>query len=253
MRVTFLGTGTSMGVPVAGGFGSEFISSDPRDKRTRCSLWVQTEKTSLLIDAGPEFRLQTLASGLSSIDALLVTHEHMDHVTGIDDLRSFNYDAGSSIPCFSSERILHSIQHRFDYLFGSDRYPGSTHLACKVVEKPFELGDATITPIPILHGSLPILGYRINDLVYLTDISGLPETSRPLVEGANVLILGALRWGDSHPSHFTMEQAVEFVESLDVSETYFIHMNGSVDTQKSHDSLPENIRLAHDQQVLWVQ
>lgn len=252
MRVTFLGTGTSMGVPVAGGFGAESISSDPRDQRTRCSLWVQTEGVSILIDAGPEFRLQTLASGLSSIDALLVTHEHMDHVTGIDDLRSFNYDAGKPIPCYSSERILSSIQHRFDYLFGSDRYPGSTHLDCMPVEGPFDVGDATITPIPILHGSLPILGYRINELVYLTDISGLPDTSRPLVEGADILILGALRWGHGHPSHFTIEQAVELVETLDVSQTYFIHMNGSVDTQQTHDSLPPNIRLAHDQQVLWI-
>lgn len=252
MRVTFLGTGTSMGVPVAGGFGASSVSSDPRDKRTRCSLWVQTEGASILIDAGPEFRLQTLASGLSSIDALLITHEHMDHVTGIDDLRSFNYDTGSPTPCYSSGRILDSIQHRFDYLFGSDRYPGSTHLECVRVEEPFQVGDASISPIPILHGSLPILGYRINQLVYLTDISGLPDTSRPIVEGAEVLILGALRWGQGHPSHLTIEQAVELVETLNVRQTYFIHMNGSVDTQQTHESLPPSIRLAHDQQVLWI-
>ena len=252
MRVTFLGTGTSMGVPVAGGFGASSVSRDPRDTRTRCSLWVKTEQASILVDAGPEFRLQTLASGLSSIDALLLTHEHMDHVTGIDDLRSFNYDSGSSIACYSSARILDSIQHRFDYLFGSDRYPGSTHLECIPVEKTFDVHDTVVTPIPILHGGLPILGYRVNDLVYLTDISDLPDSSLHLVEGARVLVLGALRWGDGHPSHLTVEQAVELVESLDVPETYFIHMNGSVDTQKSHDSLPESIRLAHDQQVLWI-
>ena len=252
MRVTFLGTGTSMGVPVAGGFGASSGSRDPRDTRTRCSLWVKTEQASILVDAGPEFRLQTLASGLSSIDALLITHEHMDHVTGIDDLRSFNYDSGSSISCYSSARILESIKHRFDYLFGSDRYPGSTHLECIPVEKTFQVKDAVVTPIPILHGRLPILGYRVNDLVYLTDISALPDSSRHLLEGAKVLVLGALRWGDGHPSHLTVEQAVDLVESLKIPETYFIHMNGSVDTQKTHVSLPESIRLAHDQQVLWI-
>jgi phosphoribosyl 1,2-cyclic phosphate phosphodiesterase len=120
------------------------------------------------------------------------------------------------------------------------------------IEGPFDVGDATITPIPILHGSLPILGYRIDKLVYLTDISGLPDSSRPLVEGADVLIIGALRWGQGHPSHFTIEQAVELVESLDIPQTYFIHMNGSVDTPQTHDSLPQNIRLAHDQQVIWI-
>ncbi len=252
MKLTFLGTGTSMGVPTAGGFGSERLKGDPRDERWRCSAWIETEKSSIVIDTGPEFRLQTLRSGLSRVDAVLITHEHMDHISGLDDLRPFCYKQDQTIPVYTSESCRDAIMRRFEYMFGPDRYPGATSVELNVVKQPFEFGDVKITPLPANHGNIDVLGFRVGDISYLTDVKEIPKETEQLINGSEVLVLSGLRWGPEHPTHMTIPQAVEQATRLDVPETYLIHMNSKVNHKESTERLPGHVKLAYDQLVLEV-
>ncbi|MEX2585209.1 MAG: MBL fold metallo-hydrolase [Balneolaceae bacterium] len=247
MKVTFLGTGTSMGVPVAGGFGSERLDGDPRNERFRCSAWIQTEQASLLIDTSPEFRLQTIRSGVKHIDLILITHEHMDHIAGLDDLRSFNYAQKSSIPLYTSRQAAESIRKRFDYMFGENKYPGSTTIDLQVIEEPMEFRDLTITPLSVHHGSIDILGFRINDLTYMTDTKSIPEKTKKLVKGSKVMVISGLRWGPKHPTHLTIPEAVDLADELEIDKTYLIHMNSYVNHKESKEKLPSHVELAYDQ------
>ncbi len=252
MKLTFLGTGTSMGVPVAGGFGANRFSKDPRNTRTRCSAWIQSEGTSLLIDAGPEFRIQSIRSRIKKIDGVLITHEHMDHVSGLDDLRAYNYVQETSIPLYTSGACIESIKSRFDYLFGDNKYLGSTSLDLIEVSETFYLNDLEITPLPCFHGDLQILGFRINDLCYLTDVKEIPEATKNLIRGSKVIVLSGLRWEPEHPTHLTIPQAADLINGLDVERGYLIHMNSYVDHEPSNKKLPANINLAYDQQVIEI-
>ncbi len=241
-----------MGVPVAGGFGSDHINSDPRNLRTRCSAWVETKKSSLLIDAGPEFRLQSIRAGIKRIDGVLITHEHMDHVSGLDDLRSFNYAQKSSIPVYTSGQCINSIKKRFDYMFGPEKYAGATSLDLKEISTPHKFKDVIINPLPCTHGKLEILGFRINDLSYLTDVKSIPEKTKELIKGSKVLILSGLRWEPEHPTHLTIPEAVDLIKELGIPEAYLIHMNSYVDHHKSNERLPKHVKLAYDQQVIEI-
>jgi phosphoribosyl 1,2-cyclic phosphate phosphodiesterase len=252
MKLTFLGTGTSMGVPVAGGFGANRFSKDPRNTRTRCSAWIQTKDTSILIDAGPEFRIQSIRSRIKRIDGVLITHEHMDHVSGLDDLRAYNYVQESSIPLYTSASCIDSIRSRFDYLFGENKYLGSTSLDLIEVSKTFYLNDLEITPLPCFHGDLDILGFKINDLCYLTDVKEIPESTKELIRGSKVIVISGLRWEPHHPTHLTIPQAADLINELEVPRGYLIHMNSYVDHEPSNKKLPDNINLAYDQQVIEV-
>ncbi|MCC5914132.1 MAG: MBL fold metallo-hydrolase [Balneolaceae bacterium] len=247
MKVTFLGTGTSMGVPVAGGFGSEMIKSDPRNQRFRCSVWVETEESSLIIDTSPEFRLQTIRSGVKRIDLVLITHEHMDHIGGLDDLRSYNYVQKSPIPLYSTRQGVESIQQRFDYMFGENKYPGSTSVELSILNTKMTFRDLDITPLPYYHGDVYVHGYRVNDFSYMTDVKSIPDATKEKVAGSKVLVLSGLRWGPEHPTHLTIPEAVEVARELQIPKTYLIHMNSYVDHGESNDRLPPEVRLAYDQ------
>lgn len=252
MKITFLGTGTSMGVPVAGGFRGEKLFHDPRNLRTRCSAWVQHKDQSILIDAGPEFRLQSIKAKLRKLDQLLITHEHMDHVAGLDDLRIYSYINESPIPAYASKYCIESVKKRFDYMFGKNKYPGSTSLQLKVAEESFTLGDISIKTLPVKHGNTDVLGYRLNDFSYITDVKDIPESTLDKIRGSKVLVLGALRWEPEHPTHMTIPQAVEVIEKLEIPEAYLIHMNSYVDHEPTNKKLPDHIKLAYDQQVIHL-
>lgn len=246
MKCTFLGTGTSMGVPVAGGFGSDKINNDPRNQRYRCSLWIETKQTSLIIDTGPEFRLQTIRSNIKRIDLVLITHEHMDHIAGLDDLRAFNYVQKSSIPLYTSSRAAQSIRDRFSYMFGDDKYPGSTSVDITETSDPFRFRDLEIIPLSYSHGRIDVQGYRIGNLSYMTDVKSIPEDTREKVRGSEVLILSGLRWAPAHPTHLTIPEAVDFASNLGIPKTYLIHMNSYVDHKHTNEKLPDHVKLAYD-------
>ncbi len=250
MKLTFLGTGTSMGVPVAGGFGFDRLSYDPRNTRTRCSVWVTSKKNSILIDAGPEFRLQSIRAGIKKIDYVLLTHEHMDHISGLDDIRAFNYVQKKPIPVFASSGCIKSIQNRFDYMFGENKYPGSTSLALNKITKSQMLGDIRVTPLPCNHGNLEVLGFKLNTLSYLTDVKEIPNSTKKLIKDSKVIVLSGLRWKPNHPTHLTIPEAVDIIEDLGIPRAYLIHMNSYVDHQKTNARLPDHIKLAYDQQVI---
>ncbi len=252
MRLTFLGTGTSMGVPVAGGFNKENLDGDPRNIRWRCSAWLETEESSIVIDTGPEFRLQTIRSGLSEIDLVLITHEHMDHIAGLDDLRPFCYKQEQTIPVYGSKECLAAIRRRFEYMFGPDRYPGATDIDLQEITEKVSFQDVEITPLPARHGNVTVLGYRVNDIAYLTDVKEIPEQTKELIKGARVMVLSGLRWKPEHPTHLTIPQAVDIANELKIPETFLIHMNSYVNHEESNRRLPNHVRLAYDQLTLTV-
>lgn len=252
MKLTFLGTGTSMGVPVAGGFNREELAHDPRNERTRCSAWIVTEKTSIVIDIGPEFRIQSIRSGITNIDHVLITHEHMDHIGGLDDLRMFNYIKKASIPVYTTRTAIKSIEKRFDYMFGENKYPGSTSLDLIEMNEPIELDGLKITPLPVFHGELEILGFRINNLCYLTDVKEIPASTMELIKGCNTIVLSALRWEPEHPTHLRISDAVDIINELNIPRGYLIHMNSYVDHDETNKKLPKHIQLAYDMQTVWI-
>lgn len=252
MKLTFLGTGTSMGVPVAGGFMREKLFHDPRNERTRCSVWVQSDKQSFLIDVGPEYRIQSIRSDIKNIDFVLVTHEHMDHIGGLDELRMYNFKKKGAIPVYTTATAIESIRSRFDYMFGDNKYPGSTSLDLHEIKDVTEFDDVTITPLPVKHGSLGILGFRLNNTAYLTDVSHIPPSTVDLLEGCTTIILSALRWEPEHPTHLTIPQAVEIIEELGIPKGYLIHMNSYVDHESTNRRLPDHIRLAFDMQTIEI-
>lgn len=252
MKCTFLGTGTSMGVPVAGGFGREEIGNDPRNQRTRCSVWLETDQSSIVIDVGPEFRIQSIRSNIRRIDLVLITHEHMDHIAGLDDLRSYNYAQQNPIPLLTSQRAIDSIRTRFDYMFGEKKYPGSTSLSMDVIDTPETFQDLRITPLPYNHGDIDVLGFRVNDFSYMTDVKEIPHSTKEKIKGSKVLVLSGLRWGPQHPTHMTIPEAVEIANEIGAPKTYLIHMNSYVNHAETNEKLPDHIRLAYDQLEIKV-
>ncbi|HYW34737.1 MAG TPA: MBL fold metallo-hydrolase [Balneolaceae bacterium] len=252
MKLTFLGTGTSMGVPIAGGFGREKIGPDPRNIRWRCSAWLQTEETSIVIDTGPEFRLQTLRAGISHIDLVLITHEHMDHIAGLDDLRPFCYEQDHQMPVYTTRGGINAIRSRFDYMFGKGRYPGAPTLDLREMTEPVSVKDVNITPLPASHGKVNVLGFRLNDLTYFSDVKKISDEVKSRIRGSKMLVIDGLRWEPDHPTHMIIPQAVKVANELDIPQTYLVHMNGFVNHAETNDRLPSHVQLAYDQLTVEV-
>lgn len=254
MQLTLLGTGTSMGVPVIGCQCSVCTSADQHNRRLRTSALLRVAGLTILIDAGPDFRQQALTAGLTRLDAVLLTHSHVDHISGLDDLRPLNMAQGSTIPLYGSAHTLKDVRKRFDYAF-SDASAGSTRPMlelCEVQsERVFQVGPVPILPFDIQHGTWTITGFRVGSLGYVTDASFIPASSLQHLYGLDVLVLNALRDGP-HPTHFSLDQAVAMVEQLQPRRALFVHMTHDLDHETTNARLPDHIQLAHDGQVVEV-
>lgn len=252
MKVTFLGTGTSMGVPIAGGFRRGPVSHDARDQRYRTSVWIQTKEASIVIDTGPEFRLQTLRAGIQKIDLLLLTHEHTDHIAGLDDLRPYCYVQKKPIKTFTSEQCMDAIRTRFHYMFEPNKTPGSVSLDFTELKEKIQFKDCEITPLPVKHGGMDVMGFRVNDFAYITDTNFIPEETKKRIEGAKVMVMSGLRWEPEHPTHYTIPEAVQVADKMGVPLTYLIHMAPYVYHSETEKKLPDHVRLSYDQLELEI-
>ncbi len=248
---TVLGSGTSHGIPMIACDCPVCRSPDSRDKRTRQSITIQYGETTLLIDTAPELRLQCVANDVRSVDAVLYTHFHVDHVAGLDDLRRFTWLQDSTIPCHGLPDTLDRLRCMFPYVFESSyEYPSSIpKLALLEITGRFEIGGREITPIPLLHGEMEVLGFRIGNLAYCTDVSKIPDDSWPLLEDLDVLMLDAVR-RRPHPTHFNLEQAIDHAHRIGAGVTYFTHIAHELGHEETNRALPHGMELAYDTQII---
>ncbi|MCC7202611.1 MAG: MBL fold metallo-hydrolase [Nitrospirae bacterium] len=271
MKVLFLGSGTSTGVPVIGCKCDVCRSDDPRNKRTRSSILITAEDTgtefnsvpavsvspggadhraagvrNILIDTTTDLRFQALRCSIERVDAVLFTHAHADHIHGIDDLRSFNHIQGEAIPCYGRSDTMETIRHKFSYIFdGSARSDWIPRLDINIVSSDFVLYGLRIKPLKIFHGDLTILGYRINDVSYLTDCNGMPEDTKEQLKGTKILILDATRY-QPHAKHYGLDQAIEVIRELKPERAFLTHLSHTFDHSKVNSDLPPGIELAYD-------
>ncbi len=246
MRLTFLGTGTSTGVPILGCRCSVCLSTDIHDKRTRPSLLLEFSGRVVVIDTAPDFRFQAMREEIEKVDALLFTHDHADHVLGLDDVRPYYFKQRQPIPLYADARCMKSLERMFPYIF--DRqfpYGGILRVDPRLISDSFDLWGEQITPLPVLHGALPILGFRFCRAAYITDFSAIPEPTLALLEGLDLLILDALR-RRPHPTHSSLEQSLALVERLKPQRAFFTHIAHEMGHSSTNASLPLNVRLAHD-------
>lgn len=261
LRVTLLGTGTSTGVPVIGCGCRVCSSADPRDRRLRCAAHVVAEtpegRVHIQIDAGPDLRQQALSHGVTHVDAVLVTHHHFDHVAGLDDLRPFCFGDPERIPVYAPAASAEVLERSYPYLFREASYPGVARLRLERVDRPFHVSSrrhatrVEVVPVEAMHGDLPVVGYRIGDFAYLTDVNRIPGAALDRLAGLEVLVLGALR-REPHQTHFSIDEAVEAAREVGARQTYFVHMTHSVLHAEENARLPEGVALAHDGLVVEV-
>jgi phosphoribosyl 1,2-cyclic phosphate phosphodiesterase len=248
VEIIVLGTGTSHGVPMIGCECLVCTSDDPHDKRTRPSIWVRYGGVRFLLDTSPELRLQCLANGIRDVDAVLFTHHHADHVAGLDDLRRFNWMTKRALPCYGTERTLAGVKRMFSYAFElAENSPHSRpQLELRTIGgKAFEVNGVQIVPIPLMHGPMPVLGFRFGPFAYCTDCSSVPDDSISLLRGIEILILDALRH-DEHPTHLSLKQAVGLAGRIGANRTYFTHMAHQLKHADTNAMLPSGMALAHD-------
>ena len=248
IKVTFLGTGTSQGIPIIGSKHPVCQSTDSRDQRLRVSVLLQWDDTHVIIDCGPDFRQQLLSNPIPHLSGLLVTHEHADHTAGLDDIRPFCFRQGP-IPLFADAQVIRALEQRFSYIFETkNKYPGAPSVSVTEIDKntPFQLGNKTITPIEVLHNQLPVLGFRVDDFAYVTDIKTITDTEKQKLQDLNVLVLSALRI-EPHPMHLNLEEALALVEELQPKRTYFTHISHLLGFHKEVEkNLPDHVFLAYD-------
>lgn len=248
LKIYFLGTGTSQGVPVIGSDHPVCLSSDPKDNRLRVSVWIEWDDNSFVIDCGPDFRQQMLSSKCHKIDAIFFTHEHADHTAGLDDIRPFFYRQGD-IPIYGHKRVIDNLERRFEYIFETEnRYPGAPAVSPSEVRnnENINIDDKIIVPIDAMHGNLQVFGYRFKDFAYLTDVKEVPETELHKLENLEVLVVDALRI-DAHPTHFNLEEALEFINRVKPKRAYLTHISHALGFHEEvQQQLPEHVFLAYD-------
>jgi phosphoribosyl 1,2-cyclic phosphate phosphodiesterase len=254
VKVTFLGTGTSHGVPMIGCTCATCRSGDPRDRRLRPALFVEPDDGgAILVDAGPDLRQQALTHGIRRVDAIVFTHGHADHVLGLDEVRRYNALQRGGIPCYADARTVGEIRRMFSYVFDSatPRGGGVPQLDTFTIAGPFCIGRQEIVPVPIFHGERPILGLRFGRFAYLTDCNRIPDASWPLLDGVEVAVVDALR-DRPHPTHFTLAEAVDAARRIGARQTYFTHMCHDLPHQATCARLPPAMQLAYDGLVVHV-
>ncbi len=248
MKIYFLGTGTSQGVPVIGINDPVCLSTNKKDKRLRVSVWIEYNNTSIVIDCGPDFRQQMLRSGCTRLDAVLYTHEHSDHTAGFDDLRPFCFLQGN-VNLYGDNNVVKSLKKRFDYAFKTkDKYPGTPTVSLHKInsQKVFDVKNVTIIPIQVWHGKLPILGYRINNFAYLTDVKTVEDAELKKLQNLDVLVINALRF-EPHNTHFNLDEALAFIAKINPKKAYLTHISHLLGLHNEvQKKLPKNIYLAYD-------
>lgn len=248
-EIIFLGTGTSTGIPLIGCPCAVCQSTDPRDQRLRTAIFVKTPDVHLVIDTGPDFRQQMLLNNITRLDAILYTHDHQDHIIGLDDVRPFNLWQQKTMPIYATERVQNSLKRVFSYAFGDNPYPGSPTLTLHTIHAhlPFVVANhLPINPIEVIHGNMPILGFRIGDFTYITDASHIAPAEIDKIRGSKVVVLNALRH-DKHWSHFTLQQAIDIAQQIGAPQTYFTHASHQIGLYTDvQASLPKGMFLAYD-------
>ena len=251
MQITFLGTGTSMGIPMIGCNCVVCQSTDERNKRLRTSVWIKIEDSNIIIDTGIDFRQQALRADINTIDAVLFTHHHVDHVFGLDDLRPINYLQKKRVQVFSNQHTYDHLERIYKYVFKNTcQYSDIPEIDFQLInDQSFYFKNIKIIPTPVLHGELTILGFRIGNFAYCTDVNIIPESTYSLLDGLDILVLGALR-NRPHPTHFTIDKAVEEAKKIRAKRTYLVHLSHEIEHVSLENSLPDNILPAYDGLVL---
>lgn len=247
MIVTFLGTGTSQGVPVIACDCEVCRSVDYRDKRSRSAIHIEVDGLSLVVDTGPDFRAQILRERIKRLDAVLFTHAHKDHTAGMDDVRSFNFKQKMDMPVYATKEVIGQLQKEFSYVFAETKYPGVPRVQTfPIKNEPFMIGNTSIIPIEVMHYKLPVFGFRVGDFTYITDANHISEPEKEKIKGSKVVVLNALQ-KEAHISHFTLEEAVALAQELGAAQTYFTHMSHKIGKHRDVEKeLPEGIDFAFD-------
>jgi phosphoribosyl 1,2-cyclic phosphate phosphodiesterase len=247
LKITFLGTGTSQGIPVIGCGCAVCQSNDTKNNRLRVSVLVETDDKTIVIDSGPDFRYQMLRAKVNDLDAIIYTHEHKDHVAGLDDIRPYNYLLKKVIDIYATVRVQDALRREFSYIFEDTKYFGLPQIKLHTVDvQPFLIGETTIIPIEVMHHKLPVLGYRFGDFTYITDAKTISEESLAKIKGSKILVINALQ-KENHISHFTFDEAIDFANKAGAATTYFTHMSHNLGLHADIEKeLPSHIKLAYD-------
>ena len=253
LKVTFLGTGTSQGIPIIGSKHPVCLSSDTKDKRLRVSVLIEWDDFRYVIDCGPDFRQQMLRANCSKIDGILFTHEHSDHVLGLDDIRPFSFRQGR-IPLYAHQRVMNELIKRFDYVFATEnRYPGAPAVLPNLISNiPFRLENLDIVPINVFHAGLQVFGFRFNKFAYLTDVKTISAEEKAKLSGVEVLVVNALRL-EPHPSHFNLEEALAFIDEIKPKRAYLTHISHLLGFHAEVEAkLPNTVHLAYDNLTITI-
>jgi len=247
VRITFLGTGTSQGVPVITCPCQVCHSDDPRDRRLRTSALIEHNGSTVLIDAGPDFRQQMLTANVMNLDAILVTHEHRDHIAGLDDIRAFNYFLNRPMDIWAEPRVHTAIKNIFGYVFSEDKFPGSPEMNLHVIDgRSFRVNSIDVLPIRVMHHKMPVYGFRIDNLTYITDANGIADEEKEKMAGTSCLIVNALRQR-KHLSHFSLREALDLIAEVKPQQAYITHISHQMGLHAEvQKELPQNVFLAYD-------